>query len=72
VKDATVEQIADVEGFGPKQAQAVHEFFHRAAPAAGAVDETADAAEPIDRAEPEAVTESQIDAALAEEAEERA
>jgi len=68
VKDASVEQIAEVEGFGPKQAQAVHEFFHREEPPSGAETPAADA-EPV---APEGVTESQIDAALAEEAEEPA
>jgi len=66
VKDATAEQLAEVEGFGPKQAQGVWEFFHREAPAAGAEAPPAEA-EPVP---PEGVTESQIDAALAEEAEE--
>jgi excinuclease ABC subunit C len=55
VKEAAVEEIAKVEGFGPKQAAAVHAFFHR--PDAPAVEE----AEPV--------TESEIDAALATEAE---
>jgi hypothetical protein len=45
-----------VEGFGPKQAQAVWEFFHR--PEAAGPPAAADAA---------AVTEAEIDAALAEE-----
>jgi excinuclease ABC subunit C len=29
VREASVEEIAAVEGFGPRQAQAVHDFFHR-------------------------------------------
>src|SRR5512139_3397548 len=29
VKDASVEEISEVEGFGPRQAAAVFEFFHR-------------------------------------------
>ncbi len=66
VKDATPEQIAEVEGFGPKQAQGVWEFFHREAPAAGAEAPPAEA-EPVP---PEGVTESLIDATLAGEAEE--
>src|SRR6266540_2158422 len=66
VKDATPEQIAEVEGFGPKQAQGVWEFFHREAPAAGA-EAPPPEAEPVP---PEGVTESLIDATLAGEAEE--
>ncbi len=70
VKDATPEQIAEVDGFGPTQAQAVHEFFHREAlptePASAPPDPGAELLEA------QAVTESQIDAALADEAEERA
>jgi excinuclease ABC subunit C len=54
VKEASVDEIARVEGFGPKQAAAVHDFFHGpSAPAAEGPD----------------VTESDIDAALAAEAE---
>jgi excinuclease ABC subunit C len=74
VKDATIEQIAEVDGFGPTQARAVREFFHRepaladAAPDAAppAHDELA-AGDPQDAG---VVSESQIDAALAAEAEE--
>jgi excinuclease ABC subunit C len=75
VKDATVEQIAEVDGFGPRQAEAVHEFFHRGAPHAAAAEEPAEApgaGEPRDAADAGdagAVTESEIDAALAEEGE---
>ena len=54
VKEASVDEIARVEGFGPKQAAAVHDFFH--GPSAPA-------------AEGPEVTESDIDAALAAEAE---
>jgi excinuclease ABC subunit C len=72
VKEATVEEIVQVEGFGPKQARTVHGFFHRpeaegaaeaqvAAPAGGG-----DGADP--GAEPAAgVTEAEIDAAIAAE-----
>jgi excinuclease ABC subunit C len=77
VKDASVEQIAEVDGFGPKQAAAVHEFFHRV-PAAGAPPEEPDGAIGDEGAlatdAPQAlagVTESAIDAALADEAAER-
>jgi excinuclease ABC subunit C len=75
VKLATAGEIAQVDGFGPKQAQAVHEFFHRP--------EAVPEAEEVDEAEAEqggkpagaeiagpggaAVTEEDIDAALAEE-----
>jgi excinuclease ABC subunit C len=52
VKEATVQEIAAVEGFGPGQAAKVHGFFH--------------AASAEERAE-EAADEDRIDAALAEE-----
>ncbi len=70
VREASVEEIAGVEGFGEKQARAVHEFFHREAPeAAPERDEEgtagAGAEEPVP-ATPTA-TEDEIDAALAEE-----
>jgi excinuclease ABC subunit C len=69
VKDATVEQIAEVDGFGTRQAQAVHEFFLRERGAAdGAVAAPGAEREP-EAGEPGAVSESQIDAALADEAE---
>jgi excinuclease ABC subunit C len=77
VKEATVEQLAEVEGFGPKQAAAVFDFFHR--PDAPAVEEPpevpAEGAADAEGAVPGAaeaaagVTESDIDAALAAEAE---
>jgi excinuclease ABC subunit C len=81
VKEASVEEIARVEGFGPKAAKAVWDFFHAgdAAPREASlaaeppgVDAAAGAAVPS--AEPAAeeagapVTEAEIDAALAEEA----
>ncbi len=53
VKEATAEEIAAVEGFGPAQAAAVHAFFHGPG---------AEAPSPED-----AVDEARIDAALAEE-----
>jgi excinuclease ABC subunit C len=79
VKDASVDEIAEVDGFGPKQAEAVHEFFRRAAaagPPAAEADVAADDAAPgeADAGAPAAlagVTESAIDAALADEAAER-
>lgn len=66
VKEATPEELAEVEGFGPKQARAVHEFFEArsgevAAPAAP-VPEGVE----LDPAAG-AVSEAEIDAALAEE-----
>jgi len=55
IKEATVEELLGVEGFGEKQAALVFDFFHRAdAPAVEVV---------------EASTEAEIDAALAEEGE---
>ena len=73
VKEATAEEIAEVDGFGPKQAQAVHEFFHRPepVPAVAELDEPEpDGAAAVAEAGLEglAVTEADIDAALAEEA----
>ncbi len=77
VRDATVEEIAAVEGFGPRQAQAVHEFFHSDAPlaqraAAPEPEEVAADAHPTAPADAGVVTESEIDAALAEEAQDPA
>jgi excinuclease ABC subunit C len=60
VREATVEELARAEGFGAKQAQAVHDFFHGSA-ATGAAEEVPAAAE-LD-----GTTEAEIDAALAEE-----
>jgi excinuclease ABC subunit C len=59
VKEATPEELARVEGFGPKQAAAVFEFFHR--PGAPEVEEPGE----VGAAEEEA----DIDAALAAETE---
>jgi excinuclease ABC subunit C len=56
VRQATVEELAGVEGFGEKQARAVFDFFH---PPEGA---------PLPAAS-DGPTEADIDAALAEEAE---
>ncbi len=76
VKEATVEQIAEVEGFGARQAGAVFDFFH--GPGAPRVpDETAEEGAPTAGGVATApgepgeagVTESDIDAALAAEAE---
>jgi excinuclease ABC subunit C len=64
VKEATVEQVAEVDGFGPKQAQAVYDFFHR--PEAPEPPEVGELVE----AEVGEVSESDIDAALAADAEE--
>ncbi len=61
VREAPLEEIAEVEGFGRKQAQAVFDFFHRPEEAtAGTAPEDAIPAG-------EAVSEAEIDAALAEE-----
>jgi len=67
VKEATAEELARVEGFGPKQAAAVFDFFHGGQPAG--VGEAADAA-PDPPGPPPAspdATEDEIDAALAED-----
>ena len=54
-----------VEGFGPRQARIVFDFFHRPEPSAERPAETA----PEDAVPAgEAVSEAEIDAALAEEA----
>jgi excinuclease ABC subunit C len=68
VKEATVEQIAEVDGFGPKQAQAVFDFFHRPdAPEPAEAGEAGEAGEAAgsEGGEVGEVTESDIDAALA-------
>jgi len=56
VREASIEEMAAVEGFGPKQAAQVFEFFHRP-----------DA--PVPEASTPESTEADIDAALAEEGE---
>jgi excinuclease ABC subunit C len=77
VKEASAPEIAAVEGVGPRQAQAVHDFFHRAPlpeleAEVLAEPEGADTACAPGEAEPTAagplpVSEEEIDAALAEE-----
>jgi excinuclease ABC subunit C len=64
IREATVAEIAEVEGFGPKQAAAVQEFFHR--PDAPAPPAAADEAAPPGPAGA-GPSEAEIDAALAEE-----
>ena len=79
VKEASVDELLGVEGFGPRQARLVFDFFHRA-PAASAEAGAAGAVEPgrlvaaglgeggdAGPVAVEAVTEEDIDAALAEE-----
>ncbi|MFL5419076.1 MAG: helix-hairpin-helix domain-containing protein, partial [Myxococcales bacterium] len=69
VREATVAEIAGVDGFGPKQAQAVHEFFHREGvaaegePVTGLTEADAADAEPVT-----GLTEADLDAALAGDA----
>ncbi|WP_242339413.1 MULTISPECIES: excinuclease ABC subunit UvrC [Anaeromyxobacter] len=78
VKEATLAEIGEVDGFGPKQARAVHEFFHAAVGSDAAAPEGPEVAGPLAGAPPaavpagppaEGVTEADIDAALAAEAE---
>jgi excinuclease ABC subunit C len=73
VKEATLEEISNVEGFGSKAAKAVWDFFHppEGVPAPAAVAE--ETSEPDRPGEPGApspddVSEADIDKALAEEA----
>jgi excinuclease ABC subunit C len=73
VKEATAGEISQVDGFGPKQARAVFEFFHP--PRRDGVEDAAmapaspsAAPAPVETAVTEAVTEEDIDAALAAEA----
>ena len=61
VREAPLEEIAQVDGFGPKQARAVFEFFHRPEPAEAEPGGQELAAGPVSEAE--------IDAALAQEGE---
>jgi excinuclease ABC subunit C len=75
VRDASAEELAQVEGFGPRQAQAVRDFFHGGAGGAGgegegeAVPPPGTAGGVAEAAAPEAgVSEADIDAALADEA----
>ncbi len=80
VRDATPEELAQVEGFGPRQAAAVHAFFHRpdvplddaAAPvgdaaSAGAPGAAGEAGEAGEAELIAAASEAEIDAALAED-----
>jgi excinuclease ABC subunit C len=67
VREATATELAEVEGFGEKQAAAVHAFFH-GRPEAEAPALAAEGAEAALGVEPGAgVTEAEIDAALADE-----
>ena len=72
VREATVEELCQVEGFGEKQARAVYDFFH-APPAEAEVPPGVQEALEADDAGGEAAgtdaaaTEDEIDAALAEE-----
>jgi excinuclease ABC subunit C len=63
VREATAEEIAAVEGFGPRQARAVFEFFHRPEADAAPGGEATGGAIPAGAA----VSEAEIDAALSEE-----
>jgi excinuclease ABC subunit C len=70
VREATVEELCQVEGFGEKQARAVYDFFH--APAAEAevppgVEEALEDAGAAVAGAGDTATEDEIDAALAEE-----
>jgi excinuclease ABC subunit C len=60
IREASLEELAAVEGFGERQARAVHEFFH---PPGGPERQDAET-DPAGAATP---TEAEIDAALAEE-----
>jgi len=65
VREAKLEELAQVEGFGEKQARAVHEFFERAAeePSAGEGEEGG----ALGGTDAAAATEEEIDAALSDE-----
>ena len=75
VKEASVEELSTIEGFGPRAAEAVWSFFHppSGAPAPDADDQAGGLteAEPVDEmtlAEPAGeVTEAEIDSALADD-----
>jgi excinuclease ABC subunit C len=67
VREATVEQLAEVEGFADRQARTVHAFFHQAG-AEGDAEVTGDGAPPVEPAGAGQATEAEIDAALEEEA----
>jgi excinuclease ABC subunit C len=73
VKEATLEEISNVEGFGSKAAKAVWDFFHppEGVPAPAAVaEETSEPDRPGESGapSPDDVSEADIDKALAEEA----
>lgn len=70
VREASVEELRQVEGFGERQAAAVHAFFHAPAGAdapGGPGPAGADGADGADAASGAGPTEAEIDAALAEE-----
>jgi excinuclease ABC subunit C len=64
IREASLEEIARVEGFGPKAAQAVWDFFH---PPEQATAPAANAPAPTPAGEGDDVTEAEIDAAIAAE-----
>ncbi len=69
VKEAGVEAIEQVDGFGRRQAEAVHEFFHRPAGVSVAL-AGGDGGAGVSESAPDAggaVSEADIDAALADE-----
>ncbi len=70
VRAATLEELRAVEGFGERQAAAVFEFFHTPGGEhpAGPGEEEAPATPGPAAGDPDAPTEAEIDAALAEEA----
>ncbi|HTN52261.1 MAG TPA: excinuclease ABC subunit UvrC, partial [Anaeromyxobacter sp.] len=64
VREATLEELAEVDGFGPQQAGVVHAFFHRP----DAAEAGPEGAEGEGEGEaPAAPTEAEIDALLAED-----
>jgi len=66
VREATLEELAEVDGFGPQQAGVVHAFFHRP-DAAEAGPEGAEGEGEGEGEAPAAPTEAEIDALLAED-----
>ncbi len=71
MKDASADELAEVEGFGAAQAGAVFEFFHRGGTEPESVEEDegpATGATAVTDTPADAVTEAEIDAALAEDA----
>jgi excinuclease ABC subunit C len=67
IKEASLEELAQVEGFGEKQAAAVHAFFHRPEAAAEPRPGEGESGEPGGEGLAVAATEDEIDAALAAE-----